>query len=330
MAIRSYADMLDSIQGLPEGTRVRAEAERALTRAIGIRTEPVPHASPPTLSRFGGMPFTPAGFDWPRNASGEPQRFIGQINFAEVLEQVPMFRNELPPRGEFQFFHDAPCVTGGDPDTCFRLVWHPDAKDSDHEVVPLPKGAYEYEESACIRFVECGSLPDLAGLLSGSWLVEYVFRDYEHRLRPAEQEAQWSYDAIAHAREPEHKVLGHAYGIQYDPRWSTAFDHQRHPWDLLDRWIKWFTPRMEALPFDDEGMVDEDAVLRGWTDWLAQDPGACAMYAELSGWRLLWQIDTDDELALMWGDLGMISVMVRADDLARGDLSRAWADWQAH
>lgn len=40
-----------------------------------------------------------------------------------------------------------------------------------------------------------------------------------------------------------------------------------------------------------------------------------------STWELLWQIDSDATLGYMWGNDGMIYIMVNKDDLVRGDIS---------
>lgn len=42
-----------------------------------------------------------------------------------------------------------------------------------------------------------------------------------------------------------------------------------------------------------------------------------------SRWVLLWQIDSEDATGQMWGDAGMLYVLIRAEDLAAGRLDRA-------
>lgn len=42
-----------------------------------------------------------------------------------------------------------------------------------------------------------------------------------------------------------------------------------------------------------------------------------------SRWRLLWQIDSDDDAGLMWFDAGMLYLLIRDDDLAAGRLEQA-------
>jgi uncharacterized protein YwqG len=45
-------------------------------------------------------------------------------------------------------------------------------------------------------------------------------------------------------------------------------------------------------------------------------------------WELLLQVDTDDDLAMMWGDCGVLYWMARPEDLAVNDLSGISFTWQ--
>ena len=49
----------------------------------------------------------------------------------------------------------------------------------------------------------------------------------------------------------------------------------------------------------------------------ALEPGA-------ADWRLLLQIDSDDEAGMMWGDSGILYFWVREQDARAGDFSRVW------
>jgi hypothetical protein len=51
-------------------------------------------------SRFGGSPYVPSDFVWPRHEEGE-YRFLGQINFADIDSPPPV----LPRSGLLSFFY---------------------------------------------------------------------------------------------------------------------------------------------------------------------------------------------------------------------------------
>ena len=53
-------------------------------------------------------------------------------------------------------------------------------------------------------------------------------------------------------------------------------------------------------------------------------PGAKAIESGAENWRLLFQMDSDDELGLMWGDTGMLYFWVEEAAARRADFSNAW------
>jgi uncharacterized protein YwqG len=54
------------------------------------------------------------------------------------------------------------------------------------------------------------------------------------------------------------------------------------------------------------------------------DPRAGAMTPGAADWKLLFQIDSDDDLGLMWGDCGRIYFWVRQEEARRGEFGNAW------
>jgi uncharacterized protein YwqG len=53
-------------------------------------------------------------------------------------------------------------------------------------------------------------------------------------------------------------------------------------------------------------------------------PRAEQLRTGAASWRLLLQLDTDDDLGWMWGDVGRLYFTIRQEDLAAYDFSRAW------
>jgi uncharacterized protein YwqG len=54
------------------------------------------------------------------------------------------------------------------------------------------------------------------------------------------------------------------------------------------------------------------------------------MKSGAADWRLLLQLDTDDEAAMMWGDSGRLYFWIREQDARAGDFSKAWAILQCY
>lgn len=55
-----------------------------------------------------------------------------------------------------------------------------------------------------------------------------------------------------------------------------------------------------------------------------QDPRAASLKAGAKNWRLLFQIDSDDDLDFMWGDVGILYFWVEEASAREGDFSNVW------
>lgn len=59
-------------------------------------------------------------------------------------------------------------------------------------------------------------------------------------------------------------------------------------------------------------------------------PKRIALEAGVKDWRLLLQIDSDDDAHMMWGDSGRLYFWVREDEARKGDFSGAWMVLQCY
>lgn len=55
-----------------------------------------------------------------------------------------------------------------------------------------------------------------------------------------------------------------------------------------------------------------------------EDPRAAALRDGAADWSLLLQLDSDDDIGWMWGDVGTLYFWVREADARRGDFTHAW------
>lgn len=54
------------------------------------------------------------------------------------------------------------------------------------------------------------------------------------------------------------------------------------------------------------------------------DPRAADLAPGAKEWKLLFQLDTDDQAEMMWGDCGTLYFWIRRSDLVRKDFSQVW------
>lgn len=61
-----------------------------------------------------------------------------------------------------------------------------------------------------------------------------------------------------------------------------------------------------------------------------KDPRASELKAGAKDWKLLFQIDTDDDLEIMWGDGGRIYYWIKENEARQGNFSNTWVVLQCY
>jgi|GEM_PF-182662 len=94
-----------------------------------------------TDSKFGGAPYLPKGFAYPKDKGGNPLKLLAQINFSEFT-QIPNF----PKEGLLQFFIKPDIEYGSDD---FRVIFHKNINAEASDYFPKlnefgPKAAYDF------------------------------------------------------------------------------------------------------------------------------------------------------------------------------------------
>jgi len=71
-----------------------------------------------------------------------------------------------------------------------------------------------------------------------------------------------------------------------------------------------------------ESQLASNGVYCGGPDW--NDPRIESLEGGAGEWKLLLQLDTDEDADMMWGDAGMLYFWIRTEDLRRRDFSNVW------
>lgn len=238
-----------------------------------------------TGSRLGGDPVTAAGAQWPC-WHGEPLNFLALID----LTELSAFDDSglLPRVGFLNFFYDA---TG-------QRAWGFDpAQSAAWRVVYAPPG-------------------DVQPLSAPPGTETFPARGL--RAAPTITMPGWEEEALADLpREDRDRLdgLDEAWRAVVGPAGDWPGGEPRHQvggWPALVQDAFW----LEAQLASNGIYVGNPAGYR--------DPRADPLRAGAASWRLLLQLDTDDDLGWMWGDVGRLYFTMRLEDLAACDFSQAW------
>ncbi|HEY5994070.1 MAG TPA: YwqG family protein [Gallionellaceae bacterium] len=214
----------------------------------------------------------------------QPMSFLAQIDLAELPQPSPL--PELPASGYLYFFYDAE-----------QSTWGFDPKDRGSWAVVYSAGTPAPETRPAPD-----ELPEEGLFLEQPVMFSPILSIPDlQRLELPGSDSDDEDEAFEKAQElreeifggrPQHQIGGYPNPIQND------------------------TMEIECQ-LASNGLYLGDS--SGY-----EDPRAKALMQGAEDWRLLFQIDTDDDAGMMWGDCGMIYFWIRAADLARKDFSNVW------
>lgn len=284
-----------------------ADAERIADLAqpaIHIQRQRVADESviPVGASKLGGAPDVPAGFVWPHDG-GKPLTFLAQFR----LSQVAPFDLEkaLPPVGMLSFFYDADGQPWGShlgERDGWRVYFLPD------ETAPLARMAHpiakgEFQGVKALAPCTVAFVP----IITLFPPFEFTAQTPDTDERPDPHHRYWEMlEKVEQAQglreqgrtPPHHRLLGRPDQIQGDVMMRC---------EVCSR----------VVP-DDRAPAEEGPEVE----------------ARAQEWRLLFQVDTDDDddqgLGIMWGDVGALYFCIRRQDLAARDFSRCWLALQCY
>jgi uncharacterized protein YwqG len=193
--------------------------------------------------------------------------------------------DSLPPRGFLEFFYDAEQEAWGF-DPAERLKWRVLWVDDHAPERPFPK---DLREDARSKSVDLEGRVDRTFAEWESWHIERLGMDRDSAFRYADALQAWK-----NAQDPDargvHRLLGHPDQIQGD--------------------------MMLECQLASNGINVGGLRARDETEILLE-PGA-------RDWRLLLQIDSDEQSGMMWGDVGRLYYWIRSPDLQERRWDRVW------
>lgn len=240
---------------------------------------------PVGVSKMGGLPDLPRGVDWfRRDSTGVCLSFVCQINFAEV--QACSAEGKLPDRGILYFFYD--CSMDGMP-------WGFDPEDADGKVLYY----YDGELSNLARKEAPEDLERDGSVFTSAKIRFEEALDLPDLDSPAGEAIDLSEDEVDAYIEMldelteagGNKLLGHADIIQ----------------SAMEPECEMVTGRLN----------------RGNSRSRRTDPGE-DLDERASRWSLLLQVESNEELGMMWGDCGRLYLWIPEDDLAAKNFDASW------
>ncbi len=278
--------------------RLLPDLERMILPGIRLETEPVGQEDLAAgESRIGGVPDLPAGFSWPRWNEG-PLAFVAQLR----LDDLAAWDEEgiLPKRGTLAFFYD-PTQQGWGFDPAHRgsgrvFLFGPHLE---HRPASPPRDL-PGEGLFRPRRVEghpISTFPPPDSRYTDRLGLSWHPGDDPRAPRESPPDRSAYFELIEEAERelglaaPYHQLLGHPRPVQNEMQLECQ---------LVSNGISCGDPR-------------------GY-----EDPRRKGLEAGADDWRLLFQLDSDDDAAMIWGDLGMVYFWIRLQDLRKGDFEKTW------
>jgi len=243
-------------------------------------------------SHLGGSPDLPKGFKWPEY-QGRLLDFVLQVNLAEVAEFD--LDKALPAKGLLTFFYDLEEQPWGfDPEELdgFRVVYFAGMDQLYPAKIPDRRDVLPI---CALNFSSNLSIPS-------PWSRTFEKIEKQIELTEEERDAYFKFqDGLnqitykAGGKGDQHHLLGHSANIQGDMQIEAQLVRN--------------------------GIYCGDA--KGY-----RSPQAKVLEAGADDWRLLLQLDSDDEADLMWGDVGMLYLWIRKQDLQAAKFDNLWLGLQ--
>jgi hypothetical protein len=255
------------------------DLKRIVSPSILLTSIPIKEGEelPIGISKLGGLPDLPAGMQWPEK-DGILLEFIGQFRLDELASYDD--DKQLPDSGMLYFFFDGMLtdyIKGKTPDRC-KVIRYFAVDDSLSRLEPPDERPWQFS-----IYTPCKVKLDRKLTLPPS---EEVCGSFFPVISPID----FSLDDARLYTQLRRQLMEH-------DSWLLG-----HPWELQGGELRY----MIVKKCDIEGRYKyEDYNFKNY-DELAK---------EMKSWRLLFQVGTDQNTGMSWGDGGIVYFWIREEDL---------------
>lgn len=254
---------------------------------------------PSLTSKIGGMGYLPAGERYPVKLDGTPLVLLAQLNFRQIANQVDISQlpYSLPKQGILQIY-----INGKDDDYLYGCNF------DDY----LPHDGYQVrfwqDDSLPLNIDELNKVSEQLKRLDTDCLPFDFGCQYDMNFVLSTQSCGtncFEYNAIADTIEP----------LKGNDIWN--YLEETLGVDDPDEYLE----RYDKLSGNGYGQH----LILGYPYFTQTDPRE--YNEQLQKHVLLFQIDTDDDNDIMWGDCGVANFFIHPDDLKNQDFSKLIYNW---
>ena len=242
-------------------------------------------------SKIGGCPHLNEDFIWP-TFNEKPLAFLGQINLEEINDYDS--QNLLPSSGILYFFNE-----GG------MEVWGFDPKD---------KGGFKVIYEKNIENLKLTSLPKELE----DWLI---FSPCKLKFKEEK-----TYDTDPYAIYSKLEAEGIVDKESFDEELSNIIEEFYGDNLGLNTQLFGYPYLIQGDIFLESQLVSNGLYCGDETGY--NDPKAKELEVGVKDWGLFFQLDSEDNADMMWGDVGMLYFTIKEEDLKNHNFDNIWCIFQ--
>lgn len=277
-----------------------------------------------TNSKLGGIGYLPKDESYPTNAKNQPLVMLLQINFSQIADLAghESLIQKLPSKGILQVYID-----GREPHYGANSIWSSNA---------FPSESYQVRFWSDIsNDMNMTALAERKDYLTGS-AVNLTYQDKDHERLPFALGKEFAIDFYintqsCHPNCREYELLDDKVKLPSYEDFISASKPNKETlayWQMFERDLHLDYPDNITAYYFYEAMTNTGgSQLLGYPDFHQTDPRSASSFNHLEDFVLLFQLATDSENGIMWGDMGQAHFFIDPKDLANEDFSRLAYFW---